>query len=424
MAKVLVVGSGGREHTLAWKLAQSPLVDQVWVAPGNGGTAEAFDNVDIAATDLDGITAFAVEMAVDLVVVGPEDPLAAGLVDQLTAAGVRAFGPTKSAARLEASKAFSKAVMDRFGVPTARWGEFSDIDAAKAYLDSIDHLVVVKASGLAAGKGVIVCDDKAQAVAALEDILLDARFGGAGAVVVIEERLIGEEASLLAFVDGERMAVMPPAQDHKRVGEGDTGPNTGGMGAYAPAPVIADRVAEMAEIALWPIVRGMAAEGTPFSGILYAGLMITADGPRVLEYNCRFGDPETQVILPLLESDLYGIFAACADGALDPASVAWRTGCAATVVAASQGYPGSYPKGRAITGVPAADALDDVTVFHAGTRHTAEGLVTSGGRVLAVTGVGSDLRTALDRAYSGIDRIHFDGQQARRDIGHRALSRG
>jgi phosphoribosylamine--glycine ligase len=424
MTTVLVVGSGGREHAVAWKLAQSPRVTRLLVAPGNGGTAAIAENVPVAAEDVDGLVALARREGVGFVFVGPEAPLVAGLVDRLADFGIPAFGPRRACAELEGSKAFAKAMMDRCDVPTARWRSFTSAADALAWVDAIDFPVVVKASGLAAGKGVVVPETVDEAKAAIVEMFGGA-FGEAGATVVLEERLVGEEASLLAFCDGVRYAVMPPAQDHKRVGDGDTGPNTGGMGAYAPAPIAADRRDELAELCIAPILRAFADDGTPFVGILYAGLMMTPDGPRVLEYNTRFGDPETQVLVPLLASDLLDVVEACVAGRLDPAAVRWHDGAAATVVAAAGGYPGSYRKGDAIAGVDAADDVDGVTVFHAGTRleRTSDGdrLVTSGGRVLAVTGRGPTLRAAIDRAYAGIERIAFDGMHARKDIGWRAL---
>jgi len=415
---VFVIGSGGREHALAWKLAQSPRVEHVFVAPGNGGTdgASRITNAPFNPHSL--ISA----PRPDLVVVGPEAPLAEGIVDALQAAGVRCFGPTRAAARLESSKVFAKEFMARHGIPTGRAAIFTAYEPALAYLRRSDGPVVIKASGLAAGKGVIVPETPAEAEVALRQIMVERQFGAAGDEVLIEERLTGPEVSLLAFCDGRTVAAMPPAQDHKRVFDGDRGPNTGGMGAYAPAPIAPPSlVEELVAAVLRPAVAGMAAEGTPYVGVLYAGLMLTPAGPRVLEFNCRFGDPETQAILPLLESDLLDVLEACVEGALDRVTVRWRDAAAATVVAASEGYPGPYPKGREIAGIADAAALPGVIVFHAGTRRTADGrLVTDGGRVLAVTGVGADLRQALDRAYAGIRRIHFEGMHYRRDIGAKA----
>ncbi len=417
---VLVIGSGGREHALAWKLAQSPQAAHVFVSPGNGGTADdAAGHIQNRALDLADPAAL---RPYRLVVVGPEAPLAAGIVDRLQAAGVRCFGPTRAAARLEWSKAFAKEFMARHGIPTGQAAIFSSYESALAHLRRVDYPVVIKASGLAAGKGVIVPETPAEAEAALHRIMVERQFGAAGDEVLIEERLSGPEVSLLAFCDGHTVVAMPPAQDHKRVFDGDRGPNTGGMGAYAPAPIApAGLVRELVATILQPVVAGMAAEGSPYVGVLYAGLMLTAAGPRVLEFNCRFGDPETQAILPLLESDLLEVAEACVAGELHRVAVRWRDAAAATVVAASEGYPGDYPRGRPIAGIEAAAALPGVVVFHAGTRRLADGrLVTDGGRVLAVTGVGADLRPALDRAYVGIRCIHFDGMHYRRDIGARA----
>ncbi|MCB9665154.1 MAG: phosphoribosylamine--glycine ligase [Alphaproteobacteria bacterium] len=418
--KVLVVGSGGREHALAWGLARSPRVREVLIAPGNGGTAALGRNVDVDATDVDGLVGLAREEKVGLVVVGPEQPLVDGLVDRLTAMGLAAFGPRSDCARLEGSKAFAKAMMDRCKVPTARWGSFTDEASALAWLERADFDVVVKASGLAAGKGVLIPASKEEAAAGVREMFSGA-FGAAGAEVVLEERLVGEEASLLAFCDGTRFVVMPPAQDHKRVGEGDTGLNTGGMGAYAPAPVASAERDALADLAIRPILKAFAADGVPFKGVLYAGLMLTADGPRVLEYNTRFGDPECQVLVPLLASDLLDVILGCVHGRLDRTAVRWRDEVAATVVCAAPGYPGTYPKGLPIAGVAEADALPGVTVFHAGTTLDGEVLRSSGGRVLAVTGRGPSLQGALDRAYAGVDLIAFDGMHVRRDIGWRAL---
>jgi phosphoribosylamine--glycine ligase len=434
--KILVIGRGGREHALAWKLAQSLRVARVFVAPGNGGAAAQdqamgngdhrlapISNVALSEGDVAGLIAFARQERIGLTVVGPEAPLAAGLVDAFQAAGLRCFGPTLAAARLEASKAFAKAFMARHHIPTGQYAVFSDYKAASAYVQRLSHEVVIKASGLAAGKGVIVPPSPDEAEAALRQIMVERTFGAAGDEVVIEERLYGPEASVLAFCDGRTVALMPAAQDHKPIFDGDRGPNTGGMGAYAPTPLVTPALLdEVVHTILQPVVDGLQAEGTPYVGVLYAGLMLTESGPRVLEYNCRFGDPETQVILPLLESDLVDAMAACLDGRLDQTNVRWRSGAAATVVAASEGYPGSYPKGRKISGVEQADALPNVVVFQAGTRRTQDGsLVTDGGRVLAVAAIGDDLPQAIDDAYAGMDRIQFQGMHVRRDIGTKAM---
>jgi len=418
---ILVIGNGGREHALAWKLAYSPRVEQIFVSPGNGGTDGKWQIANGKWQNTPDAK-FAIrnsQFAIDFVVVGPEAPLADGIVDTLQAAGVRCFGPTRAAARLEASKAFAKEFMARHGIPTARAAVFTAYEPALAYLRRAETPIVIKASGLAAGKGVILPETPAAAAAALRDIMIERQFGAAGDEVLIEERLTGPEVSLLAFCDGRTVAPMPPAQDHKRVFDGDRGPNTGGMGAYAPAPIAPPAlVEELTAAVLQPTVDGMAAEGTPYVGVLYAGMMLTPAGPRVLEFNCRFGDPETQVILPLLDSDLLDVLKACVETALDRAEVRWRAGAAATVVAASAGYPGSYGKGREITGLEDAAARPGVTVFHAGTRRRDDGrLVTDGGRVLAVTGAGADLRAALDRAYAGMQCVHFEGMHYRHDIG-------
>jgi phosphoribosylamine--glycine ligase len=443
--RVLVVGSGGREHAIAWQLARSPRVTRLWVAPGNGGTAVLQPinqadqilaataqedaqpvieptNVPIAADDVAALTVFAREHAADLVVVGPEAPLAAGLVDALTLAGIPAFGPPQAAAQLESSKAWAKAFMQRHGIPTARFAAFDQYDAALKHLLGVDYPVVVKASGLAAGKGVIIptCADEAEA--ALREVMVERAFGAAGDTVVIEERLSGPEVSLLAFVDGEHVVVMPPVQDHKRLLDGDAGPNTGGMGAICPAPVCSPDLVELIHrTILDPTVRGLRAEGIVYRGVLFAGLMLTENGPMVLEFNVRFGDPETQCVLPLLQSDLLEICRACVDGTLDRVRVAWRRDTCATVVLASEGYPGKYVKGLPITGADETDALPDLIVFHAGSRREGDALLTDGGRVLAVSALGEDLQTALNWAYINIAHIRFPGMQFRRDIGAHAL---
>lgn len=414
---VLIVGAGGREHALAWKVMQSPRLTQLYVAPGNAGTAQ---NVPISAEDSTALVAFAREKKIDLVIVGPEVPLAAGLVDELRAADVRVFGPSRAAAQLEASKAFAKDFMTRHHLPTARYAAFTDFYQAVGYLLGVDYPVVIKASGLAAGKGVILPDCVDDAESALRQIMLDREFGAAGDEVVIEERLTGEEASVLAFTDGVTVRPMPPAQDHKRLRDGDAGPNTGGMGAYAPAPICPPaRVEEITRTVLQPTIDGLRAEGNPFVGVLYAGMMLTADGPRVLEFNCRFGDPETQVILPLLDSDLLDIAEACADGKLKDVDIRWKDGAAVTVVLASEGYPGEYVKGCEIFGL--ATAFENAIVFHAGTKLSDGKIVTAGGRVLNVTAWDETLPTALQRAYDAIEHISFEGMQYRHDIGHRAV---
>ncbi len=422
---ILVVGGGGREHAIARSLAASDNVSRVSVAPGNGGTDSGkMVSVDIGVMAFDALTAFCTDNAVSLVVVGPEAPLAEGLVDHLQAAGIPAFGPSEAAARLEASKAFSKRFMADHGIPTADYRSFSDPAEARAFVAEAPWPVVVKASGLAAGKGVIMCADREQALAAVDALMVDRTFGDAGDEVLVEELLQGQEASILAFCDGETVVAMPAAQDHKRALEGDRGPNTGGMGAYAPAPIVdADLAAAVVRDVLQPVVDGMRAAGTPYIGVLYAGLMMTPSGPKVLEFNCRFGDPETQVLLPLLQTDLLAVFEACVQGRLGELDVTFRDGAAATVVAASEGYPGKYDKGRPIAGTDRADALQGVTVYHAGTRRQDDTLLTNGGRVLAVTGLGRDIEAALSRAYAGVENIDFSGMQFRGDIGWRALTR-
>jgi phosphoribosylamine--glycine ligase len=415
--KILVIGSGGREHTLAWKLKQSPHAGEVIVAPGNGGTGplpEKFRGL----TPLE----LALEAAVDLTVVGPEAPLAEGIVDQFQARGLRIWGPGQAAAQLEASKAFAKSFMQRHHIPTATSATFASFGGAANYLEQQSSPVVIKASGLAAGKGVIVPDSAQEARQALHDMLVDKKFGPAGVEVVIEERLFGPEVSILAFCDGQSFRLMPPAQDHKRVFDHDAGPNTGGMGAYAPAPVCSpDLLNQISQTILQPTLEGLRTEGRPYVGVLYAGLMLTERGPKVLEFNCRFGDPETQVILPLLETDLVTIIEHSLAGTLSELHIAWREGAAATVVLASGGYPGDYQTGKPILGLAEAGKVAGVTVFHAGTRLTGEGqLVTAGGRVLNVTGVGSTLAEALEQAYTGVKRISFEGMHYRTDIGAKA----
>lgn len=426
--KILIVGGGGREHALAWALCRSPRVTEVIVAPGNGGTEDTMfsgarlRNAAIGVGDLAGLAQFAEDQDVAFTVVGPEAPLCDGIVDLFKDRGLRCYGPEAAAARLEGSKAFSKAFMERHGIPTAAHRSFTDMEAALAYVAQVDHRVVVKASGLAAGKGVLLPETREEAAAAVRQIMGDRTFGAAGDEVVIEEHLFGQEASILAFSDGRTIVPCVAAQDHKRAGDGDTGPNTGGMGAYAPAPVVTQELlSEITRTVLEPTIEGMRDEDCPFVGTLFVGLMITDTGAKVLEYNVRFGDPETQVVLPLLDTDLVDIFEACLDCELNAELVRFKAGSAATVVMASGGYPGSYEKGKVIHGTRKAGDVEGVTVFHAGTGRNRDDLVTTGGRVLGVTGVAQDLQTAVQRAYQGVSAIRWEGAQYRTDIAHKAL---
>lgn len=421
MSKVLVIGAGGREHALVWALARSERVSQIFVAPGNAGTAVLATNVPIGVNEIDALLTFAQQEGIDLTVVGPEAPLAAGLVDQFQAAGLVVFGPSQAAAQLETSKAFAKEFMAAQGIPTATYAVFDAYEAAQDYVAAQSGALVVKADGLAAGKGVLICDTVAEAQAALEQVMVTRQFGSAGDQVIVEECLTGPEVSLLAFSDGERVVAMLPARDHKRAYDGDAGPNTGGMGAYAPPPDVDESlVAEITRTVLEPTIQGMAQRGTPYVGVLYAGIMLTPTGPQVLEFNCRFGDPETQVVLPMLASDLFEIMLACIEGRLTADLVRRHEGACATVVMASPGYPSSYPKGLAIAGIEAAEALPNVTVFQAGTKQGDAGLVTSGGRVLAVSALGADMETAVARAYEGVALISFEGAHFRQDIGRKS----
>ncbi len=420
--KVLLVGSGGREHAIAWKLSQSKQLKQLYIAPGNPGTAEVGTNVDIADTNLDGLVSFAKDKRIDLAVVGPEDPLAAGLVNRLEAEGILAFGPTQEAARLESDKAFAKQIMRANSIPTAEARIFTHFEDAKVYIASRDEPVVVKAAGLAKGKGVFVCDDPADGILAAEKIMVNKIFGDAGNTIVVEDKLLGQEASILAFVDGRTIYVMESAQDHKPIGEQDTGPNTGGMGAYSPAPIVTDALMDqiIREI-LVPLVDGMNRNETPYKGVLYAGLMITPGGPRVLEFNARFGDPETQPILMRMKSDLLEVMEAVCRGRLSDVTIEWDPRPAVCVVMASGGYPDAYEKGKVITGLEEASRLKDVKVFHAGTAKRDGQIVTAGGRVLGVTAVGQTIAEAKKRAYQAVSLIHFEGAYYRRDIADKAL---
>lgn len=418
--KVLVVGSGGREHALCWKIAQRPGTE-VYVAPGNIGMVDVATLVNIKVDDIAGLVDFAKAEGINLTVVGPELPLTLGIVDAFQEAGLACFGPNKAAAKLEGSKAFSKELMKKYGIPTASFDTFTDVDKAKAFVDEIGVPCVVKADGLAAGKGVIICMTREEADKAIEDMLTDHAFGDASATIVIEEYMVGPEVSVLAFADGKSVLPMVSAQDHKRIFDGDKGPNTGGMGAYSPAPVYTEALsAEVNKTIIEPTIAAMAAEGTPFTGILYTGLMLTEKGPRVLEYNVRFGDPETQPIMVRMKSDIVELFQACVDGKLDEATLEWHDEAAVCVIMASGGYPASSEKGVPIHGLDDI-AAEEAIVFHSGTAEKDGEIVTNGGRVLGVTAKDATIKGAIDKAYAAVEKINFDHMQFRRDIGARAL---
>ena len=423
---ILVVGNGGREHALAWKLAAPDSVSRVFVAPGNAGTAfePKLENVALDPMDIEGLAAFAKQNNCALTVIGPEAPLVAGIVDHFTEQGLACFGPTAGAAQLEGSKSFTKDFLARHNIPTASYAVFTEIEPALAHVREQGAPIVIKADGLAAGKGVIVAMTLDEAEAAIHDMLADNKFGDAGARVVVEGFLEGEEASFIVMVDGENVLPMATSQDHKRIGEGDTGPNTGGMGAYSPAPVVTDAVhTKVMEQVIWPTVRGMAAEGRPYTGFLYAGLMIDAEGnPSVIEYNCRFGDPETQPIMHRLQSDLSTLCLAALNQTLDQHTALWDPRPAVGVVLAAGGYPGSYEKGHTISGLE-GDWDTATKVFHAGTRQEGNAITTQGGRVLCVSALGDSIREAIDAAYRGVDQIGWEGMVCRRDIGWRAIDR-
>ncbi|CAM3839039.1 phosphoribosylamine--glycine ligase [Rouxiella silvae] len=423
---ILIIGNGGREHALAWKAAQSPLADKIFVAPGNAGTAlePLLENVDISATDIAGLLAFAQQNDIGLTIVGPEAPLVIGVVDAFRAAGLKIFGPTQAAAQLEGSKAFTKDFLARHAIPSADYQNFTDIEPALAYLRSKGAPIVIKADGLAAGKGVIVAMTLEEAESAVHDMLAGNAFGDAGHRIVIEEFLDGEEASFIVMVDGENVVPMATSQDHKRVGDADTGPNTGGMGAYSPAPVVTDEIHQrVMDQVIWPTVRGMAAEGNVYTGFLYAGLMISADGqPKVIEFNCRFGDPETQPIMLRLRSDLVELCLAGAEGRLNNVTSEWDPRPSLGVVLAAGGYPGDYVNGEVIRGLP-LEEVPDGKVFHAGTRLQDELVVTNGGRVLCVTALGKTVAAAQQRAYQLAQDIKWEGSFCRKDIGYRAIAR-
>ncbi len=419
---ILVIGSGGREHALVWKIRQSPRVSQVYCAPGNGGIAGLAECVDIKADDISGLLKFAQERSIDLTVVGPEVPLVMGIVDIFEKAGLKAFGPSKAAACLEGSKAFAKEFMTRHCIPTAEYGSFDDILQGREFLKQCQYPLVVKADGLAAGKGVIICQDKAEAEEALRSIMFDHIFKDAGKRVVIEEFLVGEEASILAVADGNDFIILETSQDHKRIFDNDLGPNTGGMGAYSPAPVVTPvLMGRIAETVIRPVVDGMRRDGVPFKGILYAGVMVTAEGPKVLEFNTRFGDPETQAVLPRLKSDIVDMMLGSVEGRLATMKLEWDSRACVCVVMAAGGYPGDYASGKEIQGL--SDVGDDAVVFHAGTKQEGGRIVSSGGRVLGVTALGQGIAQAIAQAYAAAGKIGFDGVQYRRDIGRKALNR-
>ena len=421
---VLLVGNGGREHAIAWKLAKSAKLGKLFIAPGNPGTAKCGINIDIQTNEYDKLLKFAIDNRVGLAVIGPEDPLADGIVDKFEKAGIKTFGPSGAAAQLEADKAFAKQIMKANSVPTAESRFFDKFADAKAYIASRDEAVVIKATGLAKGKGVFVCDEPSDGINAAEKIMCGKIFGQAGATILVEDKLLGQEASILALVDGKNIYVLETAQDHKPIGDGDTGPNTGGMGAYSPAPVVTDKIMDqiIREI-LVPTVDGMNRNGTPYKGILYAGVMITQGGPRTLEFNVRFGDPETQPILARLKSDLLEAMLATCDGTLDKITLEWDSRPAICVVMASGGYPDDYEKGKVITGIDEAEKLGDVHVFHAGTDSKAGEIVTAGGRVLGVTALGKIIADAQTRAYEAVEKIKFEKAYYRKDIADKAIKK-
>lgn len=419
---ILVVGGGGREHALVWKIAQSPLVEKIYCAPGNPGIAQLADCVHIDADDIEGLREFAQAEQIDLTVVGPEVPLTLGIVDRFQAAGLAIFGPTQKAAQIEGSKRFSKELMERHQIPTAAYRSFSDHGDAVAYVKEQGTPIVIKANGLAAGKGVVVAMTEEQALAALDEMMLDQVFGAAGSCIVIEEFMAGEEASFFAFTDGTSILPLASSQDHKRVYDQDQGPNTGGMGAYSPAPVVTAELHQIiVDTIVHPTIVGMAKDGCPYSGILYVGLMIKDGKPRVVEYNARFGDPEAQPLLMRMKSDIVPILKACAEGNLDNKTIEWHDKAAVCVVMASGGYPSDYAKGLPISGLEDVAAMKDVMVFHAGTGLEQGKIVNLGGRVLGVTGLGSTVAQAISSAYQAVEKIHWDNVHYRRDIGARAL---
>ncbi len=416
--KILVVGSGGREHAILWKLKQSPRVTELYCAPGNGGISEIAHCISLEATDIDGIVAFSKKNSIDLVVVAPDDPLAAGMVDALEAEGIRVFGPRKNAALIEASKVFSKQLMKKYNIPTAEYEIFDDSNEAKDYVKSAAYPLVVKADGLALGKGVIICNTVEEALDAVSSIMEDNKFGLAGSRIVVEEFITGPEVSVLAFTDGKTLVPMISSQDHKRVFDGDEGLNTGGMGTFSPSRHYTDEIRKVCmETIFLPTIHAMNSEGRPFKGVLFFGLMLTNDGPKVLEYNARFGDPETQVVLPLLENDLLDIFEAVIDEKLDTLNITWKNEAAVCVIMASGGYPEKYEKGYEISGLENFKKSKDIVVFHAGTKKDSGKFYTNGGRVLGVTAIAEDIEKAREKAYMAVSGINFKNAHFRRDIG-------
>ncbi len=423
--KILIVGSGGREHAITWKLSKSDKVSKIYCAPGNAGIASIADCVDIRATDIKSLISFSKENEIDLAVIGPESPLILGIVDEFTAAGIKTFGPSKAAAAIEGSKVFAKKLMYKYGIPSAKFMTFSDPDSAYRWIDSIKDQcdtdgIVVKADGEAVGKGVFVCNSANEAMDAVKEIMIDKIFGNSGDRVVIEERLTGQEASLMSITDGKNVIPLIPAQDYKRIFDGDKGPNTGGMGCYAPVPAVpSEMYNQVMDSIIIPTVKAMESEGFLYKGLLYTGIMITKDGPKVIEYNSRFGDPESQVVLPLMESDLLDLMLASISGNLDSISVKWYNKCAVCVVAASGGYPADYTKGCQISGLESAADDQNIIIFHAGTRYNNGYIETSGGRVLGITAIASSYSNAIDSAYTAIKKIRFKHIQYRTDIGKR-----
>jgi len=421
--KILVIGSGGREHAICWKLAKSSLVDKLYTAPGNAGIFRHAELANIRVDDIDNLLRFAKEKSIDLTVVGPEVPLALGIVDRFEAERLKIFGPTKLAAEIEASKAYAKQFMRKYHIPTASYMVFEDMKEALRFVKGSSYPLVIKADGLAAGKGVSIVKNYELAEKTIKNMMQKRQFGAAGAKIVVEDFLVGEEASVFAFTDGKHVLPLIPSQDHKRVGDGDTGPNTGGMGAYAPVPFVSDKVQkDILDLVLEPTVAGMAEEGRPFRGLLYAGMMITDKGPKVIEFNCRFGDPETQALLPLLKTDLAVIFQAVVNGTLADEVLEWEDAYAACVILASGGYPGEYESGKEILGLK--DIKDsDALVFHSGTKFDARRFLTNGGRVIGVVGVDEHLESAVAKAYETSEKIRFEGKQFRSDIGYKAWTK-